>query len=105
MEPYKREKAVALRYDSLADKAPVVAAKGQGAMAETIKELAREYGIPIHEDKHLADYLTALDLYEEIPPELYIVVAEILAFIYRMNHKYENKYDDYEIKTRPIDAV
>ena len=92
---YKREKAVALRYDHLSDKAPVVAAKGQGELAEIIKELAREHGIPIQEDKQLADYLTALDLYEEIPPQLYVVVAEILAFIYRMNHKYENESNFY----------
>ena len=100
MEFHKREKAVALRYDHLTDKAPMVAAKGQGEMAEIIKELAREHGIPIQEDKQLAEYLTALDLYEEIPPQLYLVVAEILAFVYRMNHKYESNFyyknDDFE---------
>jgi flagellar biosynthesis protein len=87
----KREKAVALRYDHVIDKAPVVAAKGQGAVAERIKELAKEYGIPVEENPHLAEYLMALDLYEEIPPVLYPVIAEILAFIYRMNSKYESK--------------
>ena len=90
MELAKREKAVALRYDPATDSAPAVAAKGQGAIARQIKELAMEYGIPIQEDKQLADYLTALDLYEEIPPQLYVVVAEVLAFIYRMNNKYES---------------
>ena len=88
METDKREKAVALRYDPLNDSAPVVTAKGQGAIAQRIKELAKEYGVPIEEDQHLANYLMTLDLYEEIPPVLYPVIAEILAFIYRMNNKY-----------------
>jgi len=91
VEKNRKEKAVALRYDRATDRAPVVAAKGQGAIAEKIRELAREYGIPIEENRHLAEYLMALDLYEEIPPVLYPVVAEILAFIYRTNRKYENK--------------
>ena len=89
MKKHKREKAVALRYDHLTDKAPVVTAKGQGEIAQQIIELAKEYGIPVEEDQFLANYLMALDLYEEIPPVLYPVIAEILAFIYRMNHKYE----------------
>ena len=86
-----KEKAVALRYDPITDKAPVVTAKGQGEIARRIRELAEEYGIPIEEDKYLANYLMALDLYEEIPPVLYPVIAEILAFIYRMNNNYESK--------------
>ena len=91
MKKHKREKAVALRYDPLTDKAPVVAAKGQGELAQRIKELAEKYGIPVEENQYLANYLMALDLYEEIPPVLYPVIAEILAFIYRMNNKYESK--------------
>jgi flagellar biosynthesis protein len=89
MKKNKREKAVALRYDSATDKAPVVAAKGQGEIAKKIIELAEEYGIPVEENQYLANYLMALDLHEEIPPVLYPVIAEILAFIYRMNRKYE----------------
>jgi flagellar biosynthesis protein len=90
MKTNKTDKAVALRYDPVTDKAPVVAAKGQGEIAQRIRELAEKYGIPVEEDKFLANYLMALDLYEEIPPVLYPVIAEILAFIYRMNHKYES---------------
>ncbi|MDD4550509.1 MAG: EscU/YscU/HrcU family type III secretion system export apparatus switch protein, partial [Syntrophomonadaceae bacterium] len=81
----KREKAVALRYDSEQNVAPVVVAKGKGLIAQRIEEIARESGVPLREDNHLVDYLMSLDLYEEIPPELYAVVAEILAFIYRMD--------------------
>ena len=91
MKKNMREKAVALRYDPIIDNAPVIAAKGQGDIAQSIKELAKEYGIPIEENPYLANYLMALDLYSEIPPILYPVIAEILAFIYRMNSKYESE--------------
>ncbi len=88
MEEKKQEKAVALRYDRDRDLVPVVAAKGRGLIAERIKTIAEENGIPLQEDHALAEYLMSLDLYEEIPPELYQVVAEILAFIYSMDKKY-----------------
>jgi len=83
-----KRKAVALRYNYEQDAAPVVVAKGRGFMAERIEEIAREWGIPLKEDAKLADYLMALDLYQEIPAELYTVIAEILAFIYSMDRKY-----------------
>lgn len=81
------EKAVALKYNPDHDEAPIVVAKGRGYIAERIREIAKESGVLIKEDRQLADYLMALDLYEEIPPELYPVIAEILAFIFRMNQK------------------
>ncbi len=81
------DKAVALRYNPDQDEAPVVVAKGRGYIAERIRAIARESGVLIKEDRQLADYLMALDLYEEIPSELYPVIAEILAFIFRMNQK------------------
>ena len=84
----KIEKAVALRYDPEKDQAPVVVAQGRGYIAELIREVARESGVPLKEDSELVDYLMALDLYEEIPSELYAVIAEILAFIYSMDKKY-----------------
>jgi flagellar biosynthesis protein len=84
----KTEKAVALRYDPEKDQAPVVVAQGRGYIAERIREVARESGVPLKEDSELVDYLMALDLYEEIPSELYAVIAEILAFIYSMDKKY-----------------
>ncbi len=84
----KIEKAVALRYDPEKDQAPVVVAQGRGYIAERIREVARESGVPLKEDSELVDYLMALDLYEEIPSELYAVIAEILAFIYSMDKKY-----------------
>jgi len=82
-------KAVALRYDPQKDEAPVVVAKGQGIIAEKIEQIAREAGIALHKDENLLEYLMALDLYQGIPPELYPVVAEILAYIYRMDRRYK----------------
>lgn len=78
-------KAVALRYERGKDPAPKVTAKGRGAVAEKILAIARENNIPIKKDKTLLDALYKLDISEEIPEELYRAIAEILAFVYRMN--------------------
>jgi flagellar biosynthesis protein len=83
----KIKKAVALRYDKEADSAPRVVAKGRGNVAEKILQIAREYNIPLKEDPILVDALSTLDLYQEIPPELYKAVAEVLAFVYRLTQK------------------
>ncbi len=81
----KDRKAVALKYERGRDAAPKVTAKGRGAVADKILALAREHGIPIEKDTTLMEALYRLDLNEQIPEELYQIVAEILAFIYRMN--------------------
>ena len=81
----KIKKAVALKYDRGKDVAPKVTAKGRGAVADKILALARENRIPIEQDSTLMEALYRLDINEEIPEELYQVVAELLAFIYRMN--------------------
>ena len=77
--------AVALGYEPEADRAPRVLAKGAGPIAEAIIGIAKKSGVPVKEDADLARLLGELDVEEEIPPELYQVVAEVLAFIYRMN--------------------
>ena len=79
--------AVAMRYDLDKDSAPKVVARGKGAVAEKILELARQNGIPVHEDPELIEALAKLDIQQEIPPELYQVMAEVLTFIYRANKK------------------
>ena len=81
----KSPKAVALKYDRKKDNAPRVIAKGRGEIAEKIIEVARAHNVPMYEDKNLIQILEALDLETEIPPELYRAVAEVLAFIYRLN--------------------
>jgi len=81
------KKAVALKYRPADSHAPRVTASGTGVVAERIIELAREHGIPVKDDPDLVEVLSRLDLNEEIPPELYVVVAELLAFVYRLNGK------------------
>lgn len=83
----KSPKAVALKYDQKKDKAPRVIAKGRGEIAKKIIEVAQAHQVPLYEDKNLIQILEALDLETEIPPELYRAVAEVLAFIYRLNGK------------------
>lgn len=77
--------AVALRYQPKNDRAPRLVAKGRGYVADKILELARRHHIPVRHDKNLLQVLSRLDLNEEIPPEVYKAVAEILAFIYRVS--------------------
>jgi flagellar biosynthesis protein len=79
-----RPRAAALHYDPECDRAPRLVARGDGLVADRILALAREHGIPVHEDPALVDVLARLDLGSEIPPELYRVVAEIIAFVYRL---------------------
>ncbi len=82
-------KAIALKYDMEKDKAPKVVAKGIRELGERIVKLAKESGVPIKEDNDLAEVLIKLELYEEIPTELYYAIAEVLAYIYRINLKAE----------------
>ena len=78
-------RAVALRYDRsppAPDAAPRVVAKGRGALAERILELAREHGLPVREDPDLVQLLSACELGDEIPVEVYQAVAELLTWLY-----------------------
>ena len=81
----KTPKAVALKYDQEKGSAPKVIAKGRGEIAGKIIEIAKANNLPLYEDKNLVQILEALELETEIPPELYRAVAEVLAFIYRLN--------------------
>lgn len=85
-----KRRAAALKYEHGADPVPRLVAKGDGHIADKIIALAKENGIPIHEDKNLIEILSTLDLYEQIPPKLYKAVAEILAFIYKVSGKIQN---------------
>lgn len=79
------ERAVALRYEHEKDDAPRVVAKGRGEIAKQIVEIAREHGVTIYEDDDLVEVLSRLDINQLIPPELYYAIAEVLAFVYRVN--------------------
>jgi flagellar biosynthesis protein len=84
----KSKSAVALRYrPEDGDSAPVVVATGRGAIAEEILRRARENDVPLRQDPALADALATLDIGMSIPPELFRAVAEVLAFLYKMNGK------------------
>jgi flagellar biosynthesis protein len=87
MEAPEKKQAVALRYEPKKDRAPKIASKGRGHVAERILELARQHNIPIREDKNLLQILSHLDLHQEVPTEVYKAVAEILAFIYRLSNR------------------
>lgn len=82
-----RKKAVALKYDVTKDSAPRVVAKGQGEMAERIVAIAREHQVAVEQDPELVNYLYAIDVFDQIPVQLYGVVAELLAFIYNLDQK------------------
>lgn len=84
-------KAAALTYDKGRSEAPRLSAKGKGHVAEKILEVAAAYDIPIHKDGDLVEILDKLDLDAEIPLEIYAVVAEIFAYIYKTGQKREQK--------------
>lgn len=76
--------ATALQYDQNKNSAPRVVASGQRKVAEQILAEARKHNIPVYEDTALTFALSNVNLGEEIPPELYQVVAEVLAYVYRV---------------------
>lgn len=78
--------AVALAYRSN-QAAPAVAAKGSGLVAEAIIARAKESGVFIHESKELVALLMQVDLDQQIPPALYRAVAELLAWLYRIENQ------------------
>ena len=80
----ERKTAVALEYEP-GDQAPKVVATGQGLIAERIIDVAKESDVPVHKDEKLARSLSALDIGEYIPPELYSIVAEVLVFVDSMD--------------------
>jgi flagellar biosynthesis protein len=84
-------KAVAIVYDEKESAAPKVLASGKGIIAEKIIATAREAGIHIQEDANLVEILAKVPMGEEIPVELYKTIAEILAFVYRVNDKFRKK--------------
>jgi flagellar biosynthesis protein len=77
------EVAVALRYDGAG--APRVTATGQGLIAEQIARVAREHDVPLYQDADLARLLASVELGTEIPRALYVAVAEVIAFAYRLS--------------------
>ena len=82
-ESESRKAAVALAYHD-GQSAPIVVAKGRGLIAETIITRAKESGIYVHESPELVALLMQVDLDQHIPPQLYVAIAELLAWLYRL---------------------
>lgn len=82
----KQPLAVAITYDEHSS-APRVVAKGYGTLAETIIETAKHHGLYVHESAELVSVLMQLDLDQQIPPELYVAIAELLAWLYQLEGK------------------
>ncbi len=84
-----RQNAVALAYEA-GKGAPKVVAKGQGLIAEQIIARAKEHGVFVHESRELVSLLMNIDLDREIPPELYRAIAELLAWLYRIESAHKD---------------
>lgn len=83
--------AIAIKYDKDSKKAPAVVASGRGQIATKILTLAEENNIPMVEDPKLSKLLSSLKIKSEIPPNLFKIVAEILAFIFYLEKMAEKK--------------
>ncbi|MBW3113887.1 MULTISPECIES: EscU/YscU/HrcU family type III secretion system export apparatus switch protein [Bacillaceae] len=88
---HERREAIALGYNQHHGSAPKVVAKGKGMIADNILSKAAEHGVPVQEDKSLLSLLGNLDIGESIPEELYGAVAEVFAFIYRLDRGISKK--------------
>lgn len=87
-EKKKKLQAAALRYDPEQDDVPILSAYGEGYVADRIIETAREHDVPVMEDAGLAQVLSKLSVGDQIPPQLYEVVAKILVFVGQMDRDY-----------------
>jgi flagellar biosynthesis protein len=82
-----RRHAVALTYDATRMQAPTVSAVGHGLIADRIVEVATQNDVPVRQDGDLAALLAPLQVGQVVPPELYPLVAEVLAFVYRLKRR------------------
>jgi flagellar biosynthesis protein len=83
--------AIAMRYDVEKDKAPLILASGRGAIADEILRIAEENKIPLYENRGLANMLAKLEIDTEIPAQLYVLVAEVLFFVYKLDKMAEKR--------------
>ncbi len=90
MAKLPEQTATALKYDGKT--APVIVAKGHGQLAADIIALAKEHGVLIHEDAELTKLLSQLQLGEQIPRELYLIIAELIAFSYVLQGQFPDNW-------------
>ncbi|HTU71068.1 MAG TPA: EscU/YscU/HrcU family type III secretion system export apparatus switch protein [Candidatus Baltobacteraceae bacterium] len=88
---FKRPAAAALKWDPQSSDPPEVVAVGRGITAETILRIAKEHNIPLYEDPGLVEALARLNVSDFIPRELYSVVAEVLAYVYRVDSAFKER--------------
>ena len=96
-EESEPKQAVALSYDGR--NAPKIVATGEGLIAEEIIALAKANGVYIHQDPHLSHFLQLLELGEEIPKELYLLIAELIAFVYMLDGKFPEQWNNMHKKS------
>ncbi|WP_175405820.1 EscU/YscU/HrcU family type III secretion system export apparatus switch protein [Shewanella sp. MEBiC00475] len=95
-DPKKISQAVALSFDGKS--APKITATGKDLVAEEIISIAKEAGIHIHQDPHLSDFLQLLELGDEVPKELYLLIAELIAFVYMLDGKFPEQWNNLHQK-------
>lgn len=93
--PSAQQAAIALAYGQSTG-APKVVAKGRGLIAQAIIERAREHGVYVHESEDLVGLLMQVELDQQIPPQLYLAVAELLAWLYRLEHEEDTPFPTIE---------
>ena len=94
-ESSKKQVAIALAYGQTQG-APKVVAKGRGLIAQAIIERAKLHGVYVHESEDLVGLLMQVELDQQIPPQLYLAVAELLAWLYRLEHDKSNPFHAIE---------
>lgn len=88
------KQAAAIKYSPESGKAPKIIALGKGQVAEKIMEKAKEHDVPLYNDPNLAEVLNTMRIGDEIPEDLYEVVASVLVFVSSL----DKKYDKYKVK-------
>lgn len=96
MSDNPHKSAVGLKYDG--KDAPKVIAKGHGDLAEEIIECAKEHGVLVHEDEQLTKILSTLELGDDIPKQLYVIIAELIAFSYVLQGKFPENWNNIHNK-------
>ncbi|WP_371192530.1 EscU/YscU/HrcU family type III secretion system export apparatus switch protein [Glaciecola sp. SC05] len=97
----KSPQAVALQYQAMSPQgagAPKVIAKGSGTLAQEMIALAEQHGIFVHQDEHLSQILSYLDLGQEIPESMYQVIAELIAFAFVLQGKFPENWHNVHQK-------
>lgn len=89
--PQEPKTATAIKFNYPEDTVPRVVASGTDETAELIEQVAREHGIAVYKDPPLARALGMLEIGDAIPPALYQAVAEVLAFVYSVDQRYEEQ--------------